>query len=192
MRNPWKSMLRFLLIGMGVGTSAIAQAASGTGPYYAVPSWDQKLVCSTTANCPRFIVLTDWSNQAVLDRESGLLWQQTPNPASEPWNGATLTCIGQSTGGRMGWRLPTVQELMSLLDPATSGASTPGLPAGHPFGGSLTEQSFWSATQSDDVSPTASKYVVYVASVVALVTVEPPATPHRSWCVRTPHGENPQ
>jgi hypothetical protein len=192
MRNMWKKLFRLWLIGIAVGVSTPAQAASGTGPYYAVPSWDQKLVCSTAANCPRFIVLTDWASQAVLDRETGLVWQQTPNPASQPWSEATLTCIGQSTGGRMGWRLATVQELLSLLDPTAGALSSPGLPPGHPFGGSLSEQSFWSATQSDDVSSTASKYVVFVASTIALVTVEPPAVPHRSWCVRTPHGENPQ
>jgi hypothetical protein len=192
MKNLWKSVLGMSLIGMALAVSASAHAASGVGPYYAVPSWAQKLVCSTAANCPRFIVLTDWASQAVLDRETGLVWQQTPSAASQPWNEATLTCIGQSTGGRMGWRLATVQELLSLLDPTTGALSSPGLPPGHPFGGSLSEQSFWSATQSDNVSSTASKYVVFVASTIALVTVEPPAVSHRSWCVRTPQGENPQ
>src|SRR5213592_884355 len=44
-----------------------------TGPYYATPSWDQKLVYFQ-----RFICLTDWNNEAVLDRETGLVWQRAP------------------------------------------------------------------------------------------------------------------
>ena len=35
-----------------------AQTVS-TGPYYAVPSWDQKLQCDGAATCPRFIVLSN-------------------------------------------------------------------------------------------------------------------------------------
>jgi hypothetical protein len=47
-----------------------AQTAS-PGPYYAWPSWDQKLAAST-----RFVVLSNWNNEAVLDRETGLTWAE--------------------------------------------------------------------------------------------------------------------
>ena len=49
-----------------------AQTTSA-GPYYATPSWGQKLQCDTPATCPRFIVLSNWDNAAVLDRETGLV-----------------------------------------------------------------------------------------------------------------------
>ena len=45
------------------------------GPYYAWPSWDQTLPSST-----RFIVWANFNSQAVLDRETGLVWERSPNP----------------------------------------------------------------------------------------------------------------
>jgi hypothetical protein len=195
MKNLWKSVLRFGLIGMGCGVSAVAQAASGAGPYYAVPSWDQKLVCSTLVNCPRFIVLTDWNNEAVLDRETGLVWQPRPSDFQVLWSDATSFCIQATDGGRMGWRLPTVQELLSLLDPATAnGVNGPSLPPGAPFPlPGFFGRSFWSATQVGDVSSIASKYVVFVAGSVQIVGAQSPSSStNHFWCVRTSHGENPQ
>ena len=48
----------------------------------------------------------------------------------------------------VGWRLPTINELASLFDPAATAA--PGLPSGHPFTGlgldPVEGDSFWSAT----------------------------------------------
>lgn len=58
--------------------STTAGAASGAGPHYATPSWSQKLACSSVANCPRFVVLSDWDSDAALDRETGLVWMTTP------------------------------------------------------------------------------------------------------------------
>src|SRR5206468_5980589 len=49
-----------------------------SGPYYATPSWDQKLVYFQ-----RLICLTDWNNEAVLDRETGLVWQRSPDSAQQ-------------------------------------------------------------------------------------------------------------
>jgi hypothetical protein len=43
------------------------------GSYYANPSWDQELPAAQ-----RFIVLSNLNNEAVLDRETGLVWQRTP------------------------------------------------------------------------------------------------------------------
>jgi hypothetical protein len=49
--------------------------------YYANPSWDQQLACTSTSNCPRFVVLSNWidanfpsGGAAVVDRETGLVW----------------------------------------------------------------------------------------------------------------------
>ena len=36
-------LLGLCVIGMWLAVSAPAQATSGVGPYYATPSWDQKL-----------------------------------------------------------------------------------------------------------------------------------------------------
>ena len=99
-----------------IAVSAQAQTAtSSAGPYYASPSWDQKL-----ASAARFIVLTNWSSQAVLDRETGLVWQS----ALTPWDtfgGASQWCLTSTAGGRAGWRLPTIQELFRTVVNGSSG-----------------------------------------------------------------------
>ena len=105
-----------------------AEAATvGAGPYYATPSWDQTLPSTT-----RFIVLSNMGSAAVLDRETGLVWEQSPSSFRSSWDDAKVYCNTMDTGGRVGWRLPSVQELASLVDP-TAG-SAPFLPSGHPFG----------------------------------------------------------
>jgi Protein of unknown function (DUF1566) len=107
---------------------------------------DQTLPAST-----RFIVLSNMASDAVLDRETGLVWQRAPEfrPNGAFWGLGSGTCMAQRIGGRSGWRLPTVQELASLIDPtATSG---PPLPAGHPFIGVPAAAAYWTATQVDRV-----------------------------------------
>jgi hypothetical protein len=123
---------------------------TANGPYYATPSWDQQLPAST-----RFIVLSNWGGAAVLDRETGLVWEKSPSTTPLHWIGplvegeAVTHCNQLTVGNRKGWRLPTVQELASLVDPTQS---NPSLPLGHPF---INVQSsfYWSATTfADDTS----------------------------------------
>jgi hypothetical protein len=123
------------LLALGAGSAA----ADATGPYYATPSWDQQLPAST-----RFVVLSNWGSAAVLDRETGLIWERSPSTSTTYWQSAELHCNQLITGGRLGWRLPTLQELASLVDPIVAFPG-PTLPAGHPF---LTVQSsgYFSAT----------------------------------------------
>src|SRR3984893_6524811 len=94
-----------------------------SGPYYATPSWDQKLVYFQ-----RFICVTDWNNEAVLDKETGLVWQRSPlvhNGAGVNFVDAVRACYNADTGARMGWRLPTPEELTSLIDPTQSESAPP-------------------------------------------------------------------
>ena len=144
MRNLWKSVFGLCVIGMGLAVSAPAQAASANGPYYATPSWDQKLDANT-----RFIVLLNWNSEAVLDRETGLVWEQSPSITGGPanngrrnWQNAQIHCNQKTVGNRKGWRLPTIQDLASLIDPTQS---NPVLPSGHPFS-NVQSSIYWSAT----------------------------------------------
>lgn len=127
-------------------TPASAQTA-GSGPYYATPSWDLKLQCDTSATCPRFIVLTNWNNAAVLDRETGLVWDRSPSSEARSWEFHKTACMNLNKGGRKGWRLPAIQELLSLADPANADLS---LPSGHPFLNVLNTRLYWSATTQID------------------------------------------
>jgi hypothetical protein len=105
----------------------------------ALTSWD------TVINGPnRFRVLTGFNNAAVLDRETGLVWDRSPDTQTRTWLVAHRFCVDRAVGNgnRKGWRLPTVQELLTLIDPTRD---APFLPAGHPFT-NVQSDFYWSAT----------------------------------------------
>jgi len=91
---------------------------------------------------PRFEVLA----AGVLDRLTRLLWRRHANLTSQPvvWREALAAVAGieREDSGRV-WRLPTINELESLVD---SAAHSPALPAGHPF--SDLRDIYWSSTTS--------------------------------------------
>lgn len=161
---------------------ANAQTISN-GPYYANPSWDQKLQCDTQATCPRFIVLANWNNAAVLDRETGLVWERTPGTLpgtatpAVTWDVAR-TCIGKNVGARKGWRLPSILELTSLVDPSVPFPG-PALPPGHPFT-NVQQAFYWSATTLADQSAFAWSVDFSDGGVSALTKT----TARLVWCVR--------
>lgn len=96
----------------------------------------------------RFTVLPGFNNQAVRDNETGLVWERSPN-GTATWEDAIRTCWMRQVGGRMGWHLPMIEELASLVDP-TIPAPGPALPPGNPFVGiqigGLFESAYWSST----------------------------------------------
>jgi hypothetical protein len=151
MRHRQFSALGLVVVAMlalSIG-SAHAQTTA-VGPYYATPSWDQKLACSSTSNCPRFVVLSNWSSAAVLDRETGLVWEKSPDSTLRTWPAAMRQCNELSKSNRKGWRLPTLQDLTSLVDPSVVFPG-PALPAGHPFDNvQWSAQEYWSATSFAD------------------------------------------
>jgi hypothetical protein len=117
--------LGLLALGPLTGLSGPAVAQSANGPYYAATSWDRTLPVAT-----RFIVLSNFGSQAVLDRETGLVWERTPDATRRNLRQSASACHNKVVGGRKGWRLPTIEELASLVEPAQA---DPALPAGHPF-----------------------------------------------------------
>lgn len=169
-------------------TPCLAQTVSN-GPYYATPSWDQKLQCDTIATCPRFVVLANFNSQAVLDRETGLVWEREPNvfPFDQPqnWQGALFECVQKNTGGRKGWRLPTIDELSSLIDEGGD------LPAGHPFIGVQHFNpsvglfaNYWSST----IVPPNQQFAFIVGFGGFATGQQPLTTTNFFWCVRGPGG----
>src|SRR5438128_693743 len=70
------------------------------------------------------------SDDGILDKETGLVWMPGPLPARMTWADAAMACFDRPLGGRKGWRLPTIEELTSLIDPAVTNQA---LPAGAPF-----------------------------------------------------------
>ncbi len=106
------------------------------------PAWSKKLPCDSAANCPRFEVLADFNDEAVLDRETGLVWERAPRTYTGDWWHAQWECWAHNTGGRWGWRLPTVSELESLSEYCVETGKY--LPCGHPFTNAIC--TYWSAT----------------------------------------------
>ena len=87
-------------------------------------------------------------NGAVLDNNTGLVWEQAPDITGGPnldgrrsWAQATHHCVNRTVGGTVGWRLPSVVELKSVQDP-TLGA--PFVPVSVFTG--LQSSNYWSAT----------------------------------------------
>ena len=124
------------------------------------PTWSQKLQCDGTA-CPRFdLVMGD---AAVLDKETGLVWAKDANIASgtATWQDAINYCRTLNIGGRIGWRLPTVEELSSLVD---ASEFDPALPAGHPFE-NVQSNAYWSSTTYEDDSDLVWNVVIFSGDV---------------------------
>jgi len=107
--------------------------------------WDQNLPAAQ-----RFVVLAAFNNEAVLDKNTGLVWEKSPATTTTIWEHARTTCINKNVGGQKGWRLPAIAELSSLVDPSVWPAPT--IPPGHPFT-NVTPAAYWSATTSAN-SPT--------------------------------------
>jgi uncharacterized protein DUF1566 len=145
-----------------VSGAAFAQVAL-PGPYYPIPAWDQKV-----QSAARFIVLSNWGAAAVLDRETGLVWERAPSglAGSEhfTWYAALYHCSALTTGNRMGWRLPTVQDFGSLLDPSVPEPG-PALPEGHPFQ-NVQQGGYWTATTHAEFPALARVLSLFDAAVV--------------------------
>lgn len=155
-------------------TSSPAQAqTTSVGPYYAMPSWSQTLPAAT-----RFIILSNFSSEAVLDRNTGLVWERSPATTLTSWSGATFGCINKNVGGQKGWRLPSIPELASLIDPSV--APGPTLPAGHHFT-NVQPDNYWSATTLAD-DPTLAWRVNFNVGNVSSSFDKPNGL--RVWCVR--------
>jgi len=87
-------------------------------------------------------------------------------------------------GNRKGWRLPTIQELASLVD---STRSNPALPAGHPFS-NVQSFYYWSATTNAADASGAWGVFFGDGSVLPLTK----SSTIRAWCVRGGQGVDPQ
>jgi hypothetical protein len=115
--------------------------------------WERSLAPAASSNLPtaeqnapaddRFVVLSDWNSEAVLDRKTGLVWERSPNVSFTNWSGAQNRCENLLLGKHKGWRLPTIFELATLVDPNVPSPG-PTLPAGHPF--TVASSFYWSAT----------------------------------------------
>lgn len=145
------------------------------------PVWDKRLTANDSGdpcNSSRFTCVM--GGQAVRDNETGLVWEKSPDTVNfRPWASALNSCANRITGGRMGWRLPSVHELSSLMDPSIANPG-PRLPQSHPF---INVQSnfYWAATGRSDDSAVAWGANFLEGTVVG----DGKPSAHLSWCVRS-------
>jgi hypothetical protein len=113
--------------------------------------------------------------------EAGSQFPDRPVREAAAWGTAMNFCLGARYGGRGGWRLPSMEELTSLID---ANREFPPLPSGHPFDLSELTGDVWSATT---VPGTAEAYTQDMIRDGFLGSL--PKTGQRAtWCVRGGRG----
>lgn len=156
------------------------------------PSWDQTLDASNGdgAGCDSTRFKCVMGGDAVLDIETGLVWEKAPGDRDNSgavdaadkttWASAQLDCRSLTTGNRRAWRLPTVHELASLLDPS----SPAGLSLGHPFSDIQTSPTdgYWTGTSSFS-DPTTLAFAVGIGTQTVGLGTKGSVVGH-VWCVR--------
>jgi hypothetical protein len=142
-------------------------------------------------------VLSNFGGAAVLDRETGLVWEREPlapapmelDTGRRSWAVALDHCATKTVGNRMGWRLPTLQELASLVDPAAADTFGRRLPPGHPFIG-IEDNYYWSSTTRPPSHGSAGvvRFVAPPAAGFFPLQLAGSEVQHFVWCVRGGQG----
>ncbi len=142
------------------------------------PSWSLRLASDDATgpdncNSTRFeCVLGD---AAVLDKETGLVWQMTPSSSTaNSWFGALFTCnasLQGISGLRGGWHLPTIEEFSTLL--AFSSTA--------PFANVSQTDEYWTST-TDPFDTT--KALTRIIGTMTIVERAKNTVGARVWCVR--------
>lgn len=157
------------------------------GPPATAPSLKEELIAGVIQNrdkampaAERFVLLSDFNDEAVLDKSTGLVWEKSPETATVTWNVSRTLCVKKTVGGQKGWRLPSPADLRSLIGPFVD-SPTPKLPSGHPFLNVLSS-SYWSVVPEANV-PDYARYVdAFLGNVLSLL----PIYTFPVWCVRGP------
>ena len=105
--------------------------------------------------------------EAVQDKQTGLTWARNAYIAKKrvPWQEAMKFCQDLEIGNQKGWRLPTKEELITLLD---TSRSDPALPDGHPFEIMVelgSHNCYWTSTEYEGDSKSAWAVGMYQGKV---------------------------
>lgn len=128
----------------GTCTGAVHLAKTGmdTG-YYSLTDEDGDLQLGEASPEPRF---TDHGDGTVTDELTGLMWMKA-NSGTKIWTNA-LNASYVTNGGYVDWRLPTANELRSLVNYGSTLSVM--LPTVHPFGAAIQPNYFWTGTTYPD------------------------------------------
>ena len=187
MRKRWLWLLTALVIPVGYAgvaiTGTLEPPPSAPAPTMKTldeipPTWSQKI----TDASKRFKVVL--GGAGVLDKETGLVWEMSPDTTSRTWSKAMYDAYDKNVGGRKGWRPPTVEELASLVDISVPGS--PKLPSGHLFTNVPLSSFYWSSNTG--VYNTTDAWVVDFN--IGNVYNDVNSGIGHVWCVRGGHGHD--
>lgn len=134
------------LIGIALFISLWNPAFAGNLDPSAPPAPTMKTLDEIPGSWSRILAPADrfkstFAGTAVLDLETGLVWTWT-TLASDTWQNQIAACWNLNLGGRRGWRLPRVSELLSLTDNVT-------IPVGYFDDANIKpNQYMWTATEN--------------------------------------------
>jgi hypothetical protein len=134
------ALIGLLLAGFGCTEATAAEQGKSADVPGVTQSRDNVLPAAQ-----RFVTLPAFGNEAVLDKQTGLIWEKSPQTTSAKWTLANRACLEKSIGGQKGWRLPSLEELASLVDSSIAPPSL-ALPPSHPFV-AIQSAVYWSATR---------------------------------------------
>jgi len=83
---------------------------------------------------PRFAVwsaaTSSQTDDVILDKETGLVWERSPSTNRMALSTAVVYSTTRVLGRRKGSRIPAIEELLSLVDPANTNPTLPTGPSG--------------------------------------------------------------
>ena len=136
--------------------------------------WDANM-----ASASRFTVLAEFNGAAVRDNNTGLVWEQMPTMTFS-WIDARSHCLNKPVGGTRGWRLPSVVELTSLIDPSLLPPYVPGVFTG-------VTGIYWAATSLAEGGSINKFSVSFTDGSVGITSK---FSSNNVWCVRGSMGES--
>ncbi len=92
---------------------------------------------------------TDNGNGTVTDGASGLMWQKEDDNVKRAWSDAVSYCRGLGLAGYSDWRLPDVNDLLSLIPAGDYTAPT----INETYFPNTDSKSYWSAREGRMTGP---------------------------------------
>ncbi|MBC8466382.1 MAG: DUF1566 domain-containing protein [Deltaproteobacteria bacterium] len=109
--------------------------------------WSDELQFSFVVYDPTPPRFTNNGDDTVTDNTTRLMWSKNANIYERDiWRDAVTNCERLTLAGHQDWRLPSIQELRSLVVRQTSIYPYISLPVGHPFT-NVQDGLYWSSTR---------------------------------------------
>ena len=189
MRKPRKTILVLALVTTSLATGLFMSGLIGAGELeppgppgssmktldQIPPTWSQVLPIHE-----RFERVM--GGEAILDKETGLTWAANADLFGKlTWQNAIDSCADLSLGGRKGWRLPSREELASLVDPSQTSPAVP--PGCDYYFRNVQSGGYWSSTTYES----GTNSVWYVSMYTGSVGINSKVVARYVWPVRSGH-----